>query len=64
MRYEKAYNEIARERYHNVMCFYLNGDVQLREAGFVMQPHLPWIVATPDGLISDASNNNDAIGIL
>ena len=61
---EKAYNEIARERYHNVMCFYLNRDVQLREAGFVIQPHLPWIVATLDGLISDASNNNDAIGIL
>ena len=31
-----------------------------REIGF----GLPWIVATPDGLISDASNNNDAIGIL
>ena len=38
--------------------------MHLREAGFVIQPHLPWIVATPDGLISDASNNNDAIGIL
>ena len=25
---------------------------------------MPWIAATPDGLISDASNNNDAIGIL
>ena len=46
------------------MCFYLNCDVQLREAGFVIQPHLPWIVATPDGLMSDTSNNNDAIGIL
>ena len=44
------------------MCFYLNRDAQLREAGFVIQPHLPWIVVTPDGLISDASNN-DAIGI-
>ena len=32
--------------------------------GFVIQSHLSWIVATPDGLISDASNNNDAIGIL
>ena len=65
MRHEKAYNEIARERYHNVMCFYLNRDVQLlREAGFVIQPHLPWIVATPDSLISDVSNNNDAIEIL
>ena len=64
MRHEKPYNEIARGRYHNVMCLYLNRDVQLREAGFVIQPHLPWIVATPDGLISDASNSNDVIGIL
>ena len=51
MRHEKAYDEIARERYHNVMCFHLNRDVQLREAGFVIQPHLPWIVAASDGLI-------------
>ena len=64
MRHEKAYNEIARERYHNVTGFYLNRDVQLREARFVILPHLPWIVAKPDGLISDASNNNDEIGIL
>ena len=64
MRHEKAYNEIARERYRNVIGFYLNRDLQLREAGFVILPHLPWIVATPNGLISDASNNNDGIGIL
>ena len=31
-----------------------------REVGFVIQSHLPLI----DDLISDASNNNDAIGIL
>ena len=53
MKYEKAYNEIARERYHNVMCFYLNRDMQLRETGFVIQPNLPWIVATPDDLKDD-----------
>ena len=46
------------------MCFYLNRDVQLREDGFLIQLHLPWIVATADGLISGASNNNDAIEIL
>ena len=50
MRHEKAYNEIARERYQNVMYFYINRNAQLREAGFVIQPHLPWVFATPDGL--------------
>ena len=44
--------------------FYLNRDVQLKKAGFVNQPHSPWIVATPDRLISDKSNNNDSIGII
>ena len=38
--------------------------MQLREAEFVIELHLPWIVATPDDPISDASNNNDAIAIL
>ena len=38
--------------------------MQLRETEFVIELHLPWIVATPDGPISDASNNNDAIAIL
>ena len=38
--------------------------MQLRKAGFVNQPHLPWTVATPDRLISDKSNNNDSIGII
>ena len=46
------------------MCFYLNGDLELPDAGFVIQPHLPWIVMTIDGLISDALNDNDAVGIL
>ena len=64
MRNKKTYTEIARERYHSVMCFYLNRDVLLLEPGLIIQPHLSWIVATPDGLISDASTNNDAIGIL
>ena len=64
MKHEKTYNEIARERYHNVMCFYLLRDLQLQEDGFVIQPHLPWIVARPDALISYTSNNNDATGIL
>ena len=45
--------------------FYLNREVHFRKAKFVViQPHLPWFVATPDGLISDESNKNDAIGIL
>ena len=38
--------------------------MKLRGAGFVIQPHLPWIVATPTGLMSDTTNNNDAIRVL
>ena len=50
--------------YYNIVCLYLNRHVQLREVEFVFQPHLPWIVTTPDGLISDQPNCNDPIGIL
>ena len=64
MKHEEAYNEIAWGRYHKVMWFYLNREVQLREAGFLIQSHLPYVVATPDGVIWDASKNNDAIRIL
>ena len=46
------------------MCFYLNGDVELPEAGLLIQPNLPWIVVTTGGLISDASSDNYAIRIL
>ena len=45
------------------MCFYLNREVQLRKAEFVIQPYLTWIVAIPHRLISDASNKNNATGI-
>ena len=50
-RHKKTYSEVATERYYNVMCFYLNSDVQLREPEFVIEPNLLWIVATPDGHI-------------
>ena len=38
--------------------------MKLRGAGFVIQPHFPWIVATPAGLMSGTTNNNDAIRVL
>ena len=46
------------------MGFCLNGDVELPEAGLLIQPYLSWIVVTTDGLISDASSDNYAIRIL
>lgn len=49
----KLYEPIAREKYEHVMQFYLNRDVEVRETGCVIQPNLFWLVASPDGLVSD-----------
>ena len=49
------YEPLAREKYENIMQFYLNRDVQIRETGCVIQPNLFWLVASPDGFVSDRS---------
>ena len=57
--------ELARERYNNIMCFYLNRDIQIRKTGCVLQPSLPWFVTNPDGLICDHSvTDGNVFGIL
>ena len=54
MSHGKAYEPIAREKYRNALYFYLNRDCAVRETGCVIQPHLPWLLASPDGLVFDA----------
>ena len=55
MQHGKVYEPIAREKYHSVVFYHLNRDVVVRETGCVVQPYLPWLVASPDGLVSDNS---------
>ena len=40
------------------MKFHLNRNIDIREAGLVLQPKLFWLAATLDGLVSDKSNED------
>ena len=54
---------IALEIYWNILCHKLHRDVEVRPAGFVIQPNLFWLVAVPSGLISD-KNIPEQFGIV
>ena len=40
------------------MKFHLNRTIDIRETGLVLQPKLFWLAASPDGLVSDKSNED------
>ena len=40
------------------MKFHINRNIDVREAGLVLQPKLFWLAARPDSLVSDESNEN------
>ena len=44
---------MARQIYIDVMKFKLKHNVSVRETGIVIQPLLYWLVASPNGLITD-----------
>lgn len=49
----KRYEPIARKLYENVMNYHLKHVCSVRETGCVVQPNLPWLLASPDGLVID-----------
>ena len=57
------YQPIALEIYRNILRHKLHRDVEVRPAGFVIQPNLFWLVAAPSGLISD-KNIPEQFGIV
>ena len=58
IRHGRMYEPIARKQYLDVMKFYLNRNIDIRETGLVLQPKLFWLAASPDGLVSDKSNED------
>ena len=40
------------------MKFHLNKNIDVREIGLVLQPKLFWLTASPDGLVSDKTNED------
>ena len=57
------YQPIALEIYRNILRHKLHRDVEVRPAGFVIQPIIFWLVAAPSGLISD-KNIPEQFGIV
>ena len=52
----KRYEPIARNLYKNVMDYKLKHKCSVRETGCVVQPNLPWLLASPDGLVVDCED--------
>ena len=53
IKYNELYQPIALEIYRKILRHKLHRDVEVRPAGFVIQPNLFWLVAILSGLISD-----------
>ena len=63
-RHGRIYEPVVREKYIDIMRYHLNRDVRVRETGLVVQPLLFWLAASPDGLVTDKSNESDYTGLL
>ena len=57
LKYGKTYEPIAHTKYVDIMKYCFNRDIDVREAGIVIQPNLFWLAASPDGLISDKTDD-------
>ena len=60
MSHGKQYEPVARKLYENVLNYQLYRCCTVRETGCVIQPNLPWLLASPDGLVVDP----DGIGLI
>ena len=57
------YQPIPLEIYRNILRHKLHWDVEVRPAGFSIQPNLFWLVAIPSSFISD-KNIPEQFGIV
>ena len=63
IKHNEMYKPIVLEIYRNILRHKLHRDVEVRPAGFVIQPNLFWLVAVSSGLIND-KNIPDQFGIV
>ena len=59
----KEFEPIARDIYKDIMKHKLNHSIKCRETGIVIQPKLPWLAASPDGMLINGELNNE-IGLI
>ena len=43
--------DIAKEKFKNVMIYQLNQNIKILETGLLVQPCIPWLGASTDGLV-------------
>ena len=56
--------EFICEKYLDIMKFRLNRNIDLRETGLVSQLKLFWFAASPEGLVSDKTNEDSKIRLI
>ena len=63
MKHGRMYEDTARKLYTDYMKYELNHDINVRQCGIVIQPNLFWFGASPDGLVTDKSNES-TVGLI
>ena len=63
IKHNEMYQPITLEIYRNILRHKLPRDVEVRPAGFVIQPNLFWVVAVSNGLINE-KNIPEQFGIV
>jgi len=63
MLHGQIYEPIAREIYSDAMKYKIQRNIQVNETGLVIQPHLYWLAASPDGLVRD-DNDVSVFGLI
>lgn len=58
----RTYEPVARKQYEEYLKYNLKHDASVRETGIVIQPNFFWLAASPDGLVTDKTE--DATGLL
>ena len=58
---EIMYRPIALDKYSDIIQYYLNRDIAVREIGIVIQPYLFWLTASSAGLVSDRSVEDENV---
>ena len=64
LKHENMYIPIASDVYFNVLKYKLNRVIDFRKAGCIIQPFLPWLVASLTGVVNDHSNGHNHIGLV
>ena len=58
------YKGTAREKYHDILKYKFQRHVKVKESGFVINPSLFWLGASPDGFVVDGIPTDLKMGLI